>query len=381
MIFKSKLPDTGLSIFAVMTSLANHYNALNLSQGFPNFNPTDELVELVNYYMKHGNNQYAPMPGVPSLRNEISKKINSVYGGNYNSEDEITITAGATQALFTAITTFINKYDEVIIFEPAYDSYIPSIKFVGGIPISVRLNEKDFSITWKVVHEKINDKTKMIILNSPHNPTGAIIGKDDVSELTKIAKENDILILSDEVYEHIIFDNRKHFSLTEVEALKSNSIIVSSFGKTYHTTGWKVGYVASSKEITNEFRKVHQFNVFAVNTPIQSAYAEYLSKNNDYLVLPDFYQKKRDLFASELEGSNFKLRECDGTYFQLLDYSNISDEKDIDFTKRLITDFGIATIPLSPFYTEEINSKLIRVCFAKTDDMLIEGAKRLKSVN
>lgn len=381
MIFKSKLPDTGLSIFAVMTSLANQYNALNLSQGFPNFNPTDELVELVNYYMKHGNNQYAPMPGVPSLRNEISKKINSVYGGNFNSEDEITITAGATQALFTAITTFINKDDEVIIFEPAYDSYIPSIKFVGGIPISVRLNEKDFSIPWKVVHEKINDKTKMIILNSPHNPTGAIIGKDDVSELTKIAKENDILILSDEVYEHIIFDNRKHFSLTEVEALKSNSIIVSSFGKTYHTTGWKVGYVASSKEITNEFRKVHQFNVFAVNTPIQSAYAEYLSKNNDYLVLPDFYQKKRDLFASELEGSNFKLRECDGTYFQLLDYSNISDENDIDFTKRLITDFGIATIPLSPFYTEEINSKLIRVCFAKTDDMLIEGAKRLKSVN
>ncbi|MBX2976512.1 MAG: aminotransferase class I/II-fold pyridoxal phosphate-dependent enzyme [Ignavibacteriaceae bacterium] len=380
-MFKSKLPDTGLSIFAVMTSLANQYNALNLSQGFPNFNPTDELVELVNYYMKHGNNQYAPMPGVPSLRNEISKKINLVYGGNYNSENEITITAGATQALFTAITTFINKDDEVIIFEPAYDSYIPSIKFVGGKAISVRLEEKDFSIPWNLVHEKINDKTKMIILNSPHNPTGAIIGEDDLSELIKIAKENDILILSDEVYEHIIFDNRKHFSLTEVEALKSNSIIVSSFGKTYHTTGWKLGYIASSNEITNEFRKVHQFNVFAVNTPIQLAYAEYLSKNNDYLVLPNFYQKKRDLFASELEGSNFKLRECYGTYFQLLDYSNISDEKDIDFTKRLITDFGIATIPLSPFYTKEIDSKLIRVCFAKTDDVLIEGAKRLKSVN
>ncbi len=376
----SKLPEIGTSIFAVMSKMANDFNAINLSQGFPDFNCSDELINLVNHYMKNGFNQYAPMPGTIELRRQISAKIKRDYGRHYNYENEITITAGATQALFTAFSTIISPGDEVIIFEPAYDSYIPAIKINGGIPVSIQLNENDYSIPWEKVRTEISPKTKCIVINSPHNPTGSILKEDDIKELEKIVRGTDIFLISDEVYEHIVFDSKKHLSFAGYDELAKRSFIISSFGKTFHTTGWKMGYCCAPEKLTQEFRKIHQFVVFAVNTPIQLAIAEFMKDQDNIYKLNIFYQNKRDLFASLIKDSRFTLKQCNGTYFQLLDYSKISNKNDLEFCEYLTKEIGVATIPLSPFYNNGTEGKLIRICFAKKDEVLKMAAFKLCSI-
>jgi methionine transaminase len=373
----SKLPDVGTSIFAVMSKMANDYNAINLSQGFPDFNCSDHLVELVNHFMKSGFNQYAPMPGTVELRKQIAIKVKRDYGREYDYEKEITVTAGATQALYTAFSAIVNKGDEVIIFEPAYDSYLPAITANGGIPISIKLNTNDFSIPWNTVEKSITKKTKCIVINSPHNPTGAILKEDDITQLKKIVEGTNIFLISDEVYEHIIFDKQKHCSFALYDELAKRSFIISSFGKTFHTTGWKMGYCCAPENLTAEFRKFHQFIVFAVNTPIQLAVAEFLKDANNIYSLPDFYQAKRDLFAKLLTSSKFILRKCEGTYFQLLDYTRVSNKNELEFSEYLTKEIGVAVIPLSPFYKDGSDNKLIRVCFAKKDEVLKQAAEKL----
>jgi len=376
----SKLPDVNTSIFAVMSKMSNDHNAINLSQGFPDFNCSEQLVELVNHFMKKGFNQYAPMPGTIELRKQISLEVKRNYGRYYDFEKEITITAGATQALYTAFSTIVNKGDEVIVFEPAYDSYLPTIIANGGVPISIRLNKDNFSIPWEEVERSITDKTKCIVINSPHNPTGAILKEVDILQLTKIVKDISIFLISDEVYEHIIFENQKHFSFAHYDELAKRSFIISSFGKTFHTTGWKMGYCCAPSNLTSEFRKFHQFIVFAVNTPVQLAMAEFLKDEKNISTLPDFYQAKRDLFISLLKGSKFIFRKCDGTYFQLLDYSNISAKNDFEFSEYLTKEIGVAVIPLSPFYKNGSDDKLVRVCFAKKDEVLKKAANKLLGI-
>jgi len=376
----SKLPDVKTSIFAIMSKMANEYNAINLSQGFPDFNCSEQLIELVHHFMKNGNNQYAPMQGTFELRKQISLKVKRDYGREYNPEREITITAGATQALYTAFSALVNKGDEVIIFEPAYDSYLPAIIANGGIPISIKLNAIDFSIPWQEVEKSITKKTKCIVFNSPHNPTGAILNESDILQLERIVKNTNIFLISDEVYEHIIFDYQKHLSFARYNELAKRSFIISSFGKTFHTTGWKMGYCCAPENLTTEFRKFHQFIVFTVNTPIQLAVAKFLKDVTNIYSLPHFYQAKRDLFSSFIKNSKFILKNCDGTYFQLLDYSRISDKNDLEFSEYLTKEIGVAVIPISPFYKDGTNNKLIRVCFAKKDEVLKEAAEKLVSI-
>lgn len=380
MEIKSKLPQVGTSIFAVMSKLAAENNAINLSQGFPDFNCSDELLELVNFYMKKGFNQYAPMPGVPSLRSEIINKTEQLYNRKYDVDTEVTVTSGATEALYAAITCLIQKDDEAIIFEPAYDSYIPVIEASGGKTVPVTLEFPDYKINWDEVDKKITKNTKLLILNSPHNPTGTIITKHDINSLERIVSKHDLFVISDEVYEHILFDGEEHLSLAVSDILYKRSFIISSFGKTFHATGWKVGYVLAPEIMMNEFRKLHQFIVFAVNTPVQFAYADYLKSEENYLSLNNFYQQKRDLFLSLIKDSKFNFYPCKGTYFQLLDYSEISDENDLDFTIRLIKENGIATIPLSPFYSSDYNEKILRICFAKNDPVLKDSSEILNKL-
>ena len=376
----SKLPDVSTSIFAVMSKMSVDYNAINLSQGFPDFECSEKLVELVNHFMKKGFNQYAPMPGTIELRKQISLEVKRNYGRDYDFEKEITITAGATQALYTAFSAIVNKGDEVIVFEPAYDSYIPVIIANGGVPITIRLNNDNFNIPWDEVERSITKKTKCIVINSPHNPTSSILKEVDILQLTKIVKDTNIFLISDEVYEHIIFDNQKHCSFAYYAELAKRSFIISSFGKTFHTTGWKIGYCCAPENLTAEFRKFHQFIVFSVNTPIQLAIAEFLKDEKNISTLPDFYQTKRDLFSSFLKNSKFILRKCDGTYFQLLDYSNISEKNDLEFSEYLTKEIGVAVIPLSPFYTNGSGDKLVRVCFAKKDEVLKKAANKLLGI-
>ena len=376
----SKLPYVGTSIFTVMSKMANEYDAINLSQGFPDFNCPDELIDFVHYYQKKGFNQYAPMQGVLPLRSEISKKIEKLHGRFYNPETEITITAGATQALFTAISCIVNKGDEVIVFEPAYDSYVPAIQANGGKPVFVPLKKDDYSIDWMLTKKSITTKTKLIIINSPHNPTGSVIGLNDIRELEKTVKGKNIFIISDEVYEHITFDGYEHISISRSDILAKRSFIISSFGKTYHTTGWKMGYCAAPELLMREFQKLHQFVVFSANTPTQYAYAEFLKIESHYLDLGKFYQQKRDYFVSKIQNSNFKIKRCKGTYFQLLDYSNFSKLNDKKFAEYLTKEVGVAVIPLSPFYKKPYNEKIIRVCFAKREEILESAAKLLNKL-
>ncbi len=376
----SKLPAVGESIFATMTKMATDYNAINLSQGFPDFNCAEELLERVAYYQSKEFNQYAPMPGVLNLRNKISVKTEKLYGRKYNADTEIVVTAGGTQALYTAITAIVSPGDEVIIFEPAYDSYVPAVKVNGGIPVFISLNKNDYSINWDIVEKSINSKTKLIIINSPHNPSGSILTKDDILTLEKIVGRKNIFLISDEVYEHIIFDGSTHNSFCTSSELSEKTFVISSFGKTYHTTGWKVGYCVAPQKMMAEFKKVHQFIVFAVNTPIQHAYADILDNENMYLGLSKFYQAKRDLMISLLRNSRFKLKPALGTYFQLLDYSTISDLDDRAFSEFLTKEKGVAVIPLSPFYANESKDKMIRICFAKKDEVLNNAAKKLCDV-
>ncbi len=373
----SKLPQTGTSIFAVMTQLATQHNALNLSQGFPDFPVSEELIDLVNHYMKKGMNQYAPMPGVKVLRDSLSEQFKRNYGAIYNSETEITITAGATQALFTIISALVYKGDEVIIFEPAYDSYAPAIIANGGLVKHAQLQFPDYRINWDEVTRMISSSTRMIIINSPHNPTGSILTEEDLERLERLTRGTDIIILSDEVYEHLIFDGLKHDSVCKYPQLASRSLVVGSFGKTFHTTGWKTGFVLAPEKLTREVRKIHQFVVFAVNTPIQYAVAEYLKNPENYLHLGTFYQKKRDLFLEAIKGSKFKPLSCHGTYFQLLDYSDISDKKEMEFAEWLVKEHKLAAVPVSPFYREKIDNHALRFCFAKTEETLKKAGEIL----
>jgi methionine aminotransferase len=377
---KTKLPEWGTSIFTIMSRMAVEHNAINLAQGFPDFNCDQELLELVSYFQNKGFNQYAPMQGVPNLRKAISEKIKKIYGRHYDFDKEITVTAGATQALYTAITSVVKQGDEVILFEPAYDSYVPDILSNGGIPVYIPLNPNNYSYDWDIIHNKISDKTKAIILNSPHNPTGSLISKNDIEQLEKLTRETDILIVSDEVYEHITFDGEKHISLASSNELSKRTFVISSFGKTYHTTGWKMGYCAAPENLTKEFRKMHQFIVFSTNTPIQYAYAEFMKHEDRYLSLGKFYQQKRDVFINEIKSSKFKLKPCKGTYFQLLDYSAISNKTDLEFSEYLTKEIGVAVIPLSPFYESKESQSLIRICFAKTDEVLKEAVDKLKKL-
>ena len=332
----SKLPDVGTSIFTVMSKMALDYGAINLSQGFPDFMIDEKIISLVHRYMVEGNNQYAPMPGTPALRNAIAGVIAKTYGRTVDPETEITITSGATESTFSIIAAMISKGDEVIIFDPAYDSYNPVVRLNGGTPVHINLNGTDFSIDWDVVRSKITARTKLIIINSPQNPSGAVLRENDLLELEKIVLENNLFVLSDEVYERLIFDDIQHQSVLRYPALADKSFAVFSFGKTFHATGWKVGYVVAAAHLTQEVLKAHQFVVFSVNTPVQLALAEYLKTPEHYLRLGNFYQRKRDFFLNQIKGSSFEPMACHGSYFQLLSYKNISSKPDVDPSSRSI---------------------------------------------
>lgn len=376
----SKLPKVGTTIFSVMSKLAAEHNAINLSQGFPDFNCDPDLISLVNKYMTSGQNQYAPMPGLVTLREAISLKTEELYSAKYDPDKEITITAGATQAIYTAITAIIREGDEVIIFEPAYDCYQPAIELNGGKTVYLQLKTPGYYIDWEEVKKVINHHTKMIIINTPHNPTGSIMSADDMKMLEKLTKNTDIIIISDEVYEHIIFDGNEHQSVGRFPKLAERSFIISSFGKTFHTTGWKIGYCVAPENLMAEFRKVHQFLVFSANTPIQFALAEYLKKKENYMSLGAFYQKKRDHFIKSISNSKFTFTPAAGTYFQLLNYKKISKEQDTDYAIRLTKEFGLASIPISVFYHEKVNSNVLRFCFAKKEETLDKAAEIINRI-
>lgn len=377
---QSKLPNTGTSIFSVMSALATKHNALNLSQGFPNFESDQKLIDLVSHAMNSGYNQYAPMPGSMALRTAIANKMESLYNASYHPESEITITAGATQAIFTIISSFIRTDDEVIIFRPAYDCYEPAITLQGGKTIGIQLKAPNYKVDWEEVKHKITSKTKMIIINTPQNPSGTLFSKEDMLKLQGLLKGTDIILLSDEVYEHIIFDGEQHQSACLFPDLKSRTFIVASFGKTFHNTGWKIGYCCAPKALMEEFQKVHQFNVFSVNHPMQQGLAEYLHEPKHYLELSSFYERKRDLFLSLIKDSRFLFTPAKGTYFQVLDYSKITPENDVEFAKRLTKEHHIAAIPLSVFNEDGLDQKVLRFCFAKTDDTLKKAADILNRI-
>lgn len=377
---RSKLPNVGTTIFTRMSKLAEEYKAINLAQGFPEFDCSPELQKLVDKYIKQGKNQYAPMAGVMALREAISLKTYHATNTEYHPESEITVTSGATEALYVAISAVVHAGDEVIVFEPAYDSYVPAIEMNGGIPVFVTLDPQYESIDWESVSAKITDKTKAILINTPHNPTGKVWTISDLQKLTELAVKHDLLVISDEVYEYIIFDNRVHISASSIPALAERTFVCGSFGKTFHTTGWKIGYCLAPKELTTEFRKIHQFLVFSVVTPFQFAIAEYLSEPDHYLKLSAFYQQKRDLFLNAIADIGFIIKPSEGTFFQNVDYSNLSDEDDLILAERLTREAGVASIPVSAFYDKIVDHKVLRFCFAKNDDTLLKGAELLQKV-
>lgn len=376
-IHTSKLPENKTSIFSVMSQMANDHNAINLSQGFPNFETDEKLKNLVTKAMKDGYNQYPPDAGVLELREEISKKIESLYGKTYHPEREVTVTSGATEALYTAITAFVNPGDEVIVFKPAYDSYEPTIKLNGGVPVQIQLKGENYQVDWEEVRQAVSSKTKMIIINTPHNPTGSILDEKDMKELEKILTQTDIILLSDEVYEHLIYDKNEHQSASKFPGLAERSVVCASFGKTFHNTGWKTGYCVAPDHLMQEIRKIHELTVFSVNHPMQVAYADYLKDPKHYLELSGFYQNKRDLFLNLIKDSRFSFTPSSGTYFQLLNFSEITDEKDVDFAERLVKEKGLAAIPVSVFNINKKDNRQLRFCFAKTDETLEKAAEIL----
>jgi methionine aminotransferase len=377
--FQSKLPNVGTTIFTVMSALATEKGAVNLGQGFPDFDCDPALVDAVTTAMKNGLNQYPPMTGVPVLREAIAKKVEKIYGHSYDPASEITVTAGATQAILTAVLCSVHPGDEVVVIEPAYDSYLPAIELAGGKPVFVQMevDAGGYSVPWAKVQAAVTKKTRLIMINSPHNPTGSVLRETDIRALADIVRGTDILILSDEVYEHMVYDGARHESVCRHPELAGRSFVVSSFGKTYHVTGWKVGYVAAPAALTAEFRKVHQFNVFTVNTPVQHGLAQYMANPGPYLELPAFYQHKRDLFRDGLKTTRFKLLPSDGTYFQCVEYSGISDMPEAEFAKWLTTEIGVAAIPVSAFYNKPKESGIVRFCFAKKDETLRTALERL----
>lgn len=374
---QSKLPEVKTSIFTVMSHMCHQENALNLSQGFPDFPSDHALMDLVYKAMKDGKNQYAPMQGVLKLRKAISDKTERLYGVSYDPNTEITITAGATQAIFTALSAVVEVGDEVIIFKPAYDCYEPTIELLGATPVSIQLNPEKFEIDFDLLESKISDKTKLIIINTPHNPSGKLISKKDMTQLEALLKETSILLLSDEVYEHIVFDEKEHQSAIRFPGLKERAFITASFGKTFHNTGWKLGYCMAPKWLMKEFQKVHQFNVFSVHHPSQVALATYLQDENNYLELGAFYQKKRDIFLNLIKDSKFEFEPSEGTYFQMLNYKKISTESDVILAERLVKEYKIGSIPISAFNEKGFETHVLRFCFAKSDETLEKAAEIL----
>ena len=384
-VIQSKLPDVGTTIFTVMSQLALDCGAINLSQGFPSFEPPDELLSLIEHYLRAGANQYAPMPGVPALREAIAGKVSRLYGRAADTDLEVTVCNGATEGLFSSIHAIVGPGDEVIVFDPAYDSYEPAITLAGGqtvhIPLVSDANGFSFQVDWQRLADSLSDKTRLIILNFPQNPVGSILAPKDLDTLADIVRDANVFLLSDEVYEHIVFDGARHQSLLLHEELWERSLVISSFGKTYHATGWKVGYCVAPTPLTEEFRKVHQFNCFTVVSPIQHALADFMTKApRHYLDLPGFYQAKRDHFCDLLAGSRFTFEPAKGTFFQILDYSAITDEDDVAFARRLTEEIGIASIPISVFCDELITDRKLRFCFAKDDTTLATAAERLSQL-
>jgi methionine aminotransferase len=376
----SRLPDVGVSIFAVMTRLANEHGAINLSQGFPDFDCAPELVDTVRDWLGRGQNQYAPMAGVPALRRAVSGTIEGLYGARYDPDTEITVTAGATEAIFSALTALVGPGDEVLLFEPCYDSYVPAVRLAGGVPVFVTLRYPDYRIDWDEVGRAISRRTRVVVLNSPHNPTGMVVGPSDLDRLSAIIDGSPIVVISDEVYEHLVFDGVRHESVARRPDLAARSVVISSFGKTFHTTGWKIGYAAAPASLSTEVQRVHQFVTFAVNTPIQHAYAAFLERGVDFAEVTRFYQAKRDRFLALLDGSRLRPLACRGTYFQLLDYSGIGAGRDTDMAMRLLTQHGVASIPTSAFLYRSEAPPVLRFCFAKTDETLERAAERLRAI-
>jgi methionine aminotransferase len=377
---KSKLPDIGISIFAVMTRLANEHDAINLSQGFPDFDCDPALIEAVAQAMRAGHNQYAPMPGVLALREAIAAKVEHCYGARFDPATEIQVTSGATAGLYAALTAFVQPGDEVLLFEPCYDSYVPVIRLSGGTPVFASLRYPDYTVDWDEVRRAITPRTKAILINTPHNPTGVTWSADDMRRLGALVDGTDIVLLADEVYEHIIFDGRRHESLLRYPELCQRACVISSFGKTFHTTGWKVGYCVAPQPILAEVQRVHQFMTFTVHGPSQLAFAEFVKRDPGAAALPAFYQAKRDRFLSLVEGSRFKPLRCEGTYFQLLDYSAIAHDTDREMAMRLIKEHGVASIPCSAFLYQDSGGPVLRFCFAKKDETLTAAAARLRTV-
>lgn len=389
MKFESKLPDVGTTIFTIMSQMATDHSAINLGQGFPDFNPNPRLLDLVTRAMQEGHNQYPPMPGIRPLREEITHKVSRLYGHAYDPDTEITVTSGATEALMASIQAFVRPGDEVIVIEPCYDLYIPAIRLAGGLPVVVPMDAPDpehphYRVDWKRVRAAITGRTRLLMLNFPHNPTGVVLAPSDLDELEKIVNDTGIMLLSDEAYEHIVFDGRKHQSLTSRESLAANTIAIFSFGKTYHATGWKVGYVCTPPALTTEVRKVHQFMVFTTTSPMQFALASYMKDPEPYESLSAFYQEKRDILASGLADSRFNVLPSQGTFFLLAEYKAISDKAELAFAQWLTTTHGVAAIPVSAFYAHpdrpQSNHQLVRFCFAKQNATLESAAAKLRAV-
>lgn len=374
---QSKLPQVGTTIFTVMSSLAATHRAINLGQGFPDFDMHPELVDSVEKAMRDGLNQYVHMCGLPALRERISEKVNETYGSRVNPDTDITITPGGTYAIYTALTTILQPGDEVILFEPAYDSYIPNIEINGGIPVRIPLKHPDYSIDWEEVRQKISAKTKAIMINSPHNPSGAILSEADLKNLEKLVEGTGIFIISDEVYEHLIFEEQEHQSVLRFPSLRERAFVCFSFGKVYHCTGWKMGYCIAPEHMTQEFRKVHQYNCFTCFGPVQHALAEFIKTSSHYLELGNMLQQKRDHLMERLKSTGLKPLPTYGSYFQLYSYEGLSNMDELSFARLLTTEAGVATIPVSAFYQKPIDNQVLRFCFAKKEATLDEAADRL----
>jgi methionine aminotransferase len=377
---RSKLPNTGVTIFTTMSRLALEHGAINLSQGFPDFDCAPELVEAVARYMREGNNQYAPMPGVIALREALARKIELLYGRRYDPATEITITSGATEAIFDTLTALVHPGDEVLLFQPAYDSYVPAIQLSGGTPVFVTLRPPDYGIDWDAARRALTPRTRAIVLNSPHNPTGMILTGDDMRELSHLLDQTDAIVVSDEAYEHIIFDGARHESMSRYPAIAERAVVIGSFAKTFHTTGWKIGWAAAPKALSAEVQSIHQWVTFAVNGAIQLAYAEFLVSDPECRGVSTFYQRKRDLFLSLIKESRFRPLPCRGTFFQMVDYSAISSDPDTEVAMWLLKEHGVASIPPSSFLYGVDSGPILRLCFAKRDETLERAAERLRKV-
>ncbi len=380
-MLRTKLPEITTTIFSVMSKMAQEHDAINLSQGFPDFEAPQALLDRVIYHLGHGHNQYAPLTGVPQLQEQIAVKVLDLYGCEVDPENEVTVTPGATEAIFCAITAVVHPGDEVLVFDPAYDSYDPCVRLNGGVTRHIPMHYPEFSIDWQRVHDTINDRTRLIILNTPHNPTGTLWTEQDIHSLREVIAGRDILLLSDEVYEHISFDGKEHLSLLRYPDLAERTFAISSFGKTYHATGWRVGYCIAPRTLMAEFLRIHQFVNYSTNTPLQYAIADFLRDcPQHHRELSSFYQRKRDLFCELMASTNFHLVPSHGTYFQLADYSAISNEPDTEFATRLTQEYKVAVIPISVFYQKPPDQQVIRFCFAKHDDTLRAAVERLVRV-